>query len=298
MRIPIHAIAACISIGVLCARPEGAVAEVSVSETINPSFAALVAERELAFEQVPEIGGNSPTELINGVVVDRANFPGIFRMTTGGTCTAALVGPTAILTAAHCIDHGAKVRFVTDDVEVRAICERATGYVENVAGSEDFALCLLERAITGILYETIDVGAMPAAGEELVLTGYGCTAQGGPLDGELRVGPARAVDRPDVSWLPVETSTIYTDALVDTGGTGTAGAILCPGDSGGPLFRFFGPNVGDSRVIVGVNSRTTYEFGVSLFAATGSRQGRLWLTYWADRHEAEVCGINRDEDCI
>jgi len=203
-------------------------------------------------------------------------------------CTATAIGPATILLAAHCIDHLAFIDFVTLDNATTGICEQAPGF-EVVDDSEDWALCLLEHELTGIPFETVDLEALPAVGDPLILTGYGCTQEGGALDGLLRIGLSIVDDKP-FNW-PDETSTIYTASDMSAGG-----AILCPGDSGGPLYRFSG-GVGDARSIVGVNSRTTFEFGVSLFSAMASEAGRKFVSQWAERHGQSICGHNLEEGC-
>src|SRR5690606_18545464 len=57
---------------------------------------------------------DSDRVLINGTPVDRNKFPGIVRIATpGGACTASVVGPRTILTAAHCGEQGQTASFTT-----------------------------------------------------------------------------------------------------------------------------------------------------------------------------------------
>jgi hypothetical protein len=271
----------------LLALAQGANAQgqLTIGQTPVPAFANLGVQQEAVFEQVPSVPSGPGTLLINGDPVSQAQFPTVFRMTTGGTCTATLVGEAAMLTAAHCVAHGALIRFVLGTRQVRSLCERAPGYNPPFNPSEDWAVCLLEFPVAGIKYETVDDPGVPADGTKVHLTGYGCTAQGGGIDGLLRIGESILVSRPP-DFGP-ETSTLYTASSVAAGG-----AVLCPGDSGGPLFILAGNSPNDARTLVGVNSRTTFQFGVSFFAATGSPSGRLFLADWAERHGQEICGLN------
>lgn len=263
--------------------------QVVVTDTEVTAFDALEARVRYRIEPIPEVpAGEVTTEVINGTPVDPAFFPAIFRMTTGGTCTATAIGPATILIAAHCVDHLAFIDFVTPEVSILGICEQAPGY-EVVDDSEDWALCLLERELGGIPFETVDLETIPAVSETLILTGYGCTQEGGPLDGRLRIGLSTVAEKP-FGW-PDETSTIYTASDMSVGG-----AILCPGDSGGPLFRFLG-GVDEARAVVGVNSRTTFEFGVSLFSSMASAAGSSFVTDWAGRHGQMICGLNLENGC-
>jgi hypothetical protein len=252
----------------------------------------MLISRERLFEQVPRSvdAPHTDTELINGLRVDPRFFPGIFRMTTGGTCTASVVGPATVLLAAHCVDHQAPITFVAGGRRVVSICEQAPGWRRGNQ-SEDWALCLLQFRLSGFPYETINVSPMPPPGTQIILTGYGCTQQGGVADGILRIGVSRAAVRHP--RLPEETSTLYT--LSDS----SAGeAVLCPGDSGGPAFLFSG-GLNSARSIVGINSRTTYKtHGFSLFAATGSPAGKKFFEDWANQHSQVICGVNTTDNCL
>jgi hypothetical protein len=262
--------------------------EVGTTPTVR--FQELMQSQKITFSALPDVPAPSNELLINGTPADPRFFPTILRMTTGGTCTAALVGEAALLTAAHCVPHGALIKFIVGAREVQGVCEQARGYHPQFNQSEDWALCLLEFPILGIKYETVDAN-VPAVGNSVVLTGYGCTSEGGPQDGILRIGRSITVDGQSTG-LPAETSTIYTKSAISEGG-----AILCPGDSGGPLFVFTGNSFNDARSLVGVNSRTTFQFGVSLFAATGSRAGRQFFKDWAERHNQNICGVNTEQNC-
>jgi hypothetical protein len=269
--------------------PTATWAQLTIGQETVPAFEKLLSDREVVFEQLPPPPAGVGTLLINGTPVDPAFFPGVIRMTTGGTCTASIVGPSSILLAAHCVDHNSMIRFASAAGSVRGICENAPGFLAGEA-SEDWALCLLENPVGGLTYETINISTVPAIGTRIFLTGYGCTQQGGPLDGLLRFGVSTAADRPQV--LPPETSTIYTASDITEGE-----AVLCPGDSGGPAFLIAGNDQSAARSIVGVNSRTTFAFGVSLLSATGSSAGKEFIEEWAERHQQSICGVNRDDGC-
>lgn len=286
---------ACLSCGLVAgvfmltsATSQGQV-QIEVSDERVPAFSALEQNTLIQFEALPLVEATDvEPQLINGIPVNPEFFPAVFRMTTGGTCTATVVGPAAVLLAAHCVDHLARISFITGEVSIAGICEQAPGFV-SIDESEDWTMCLLEREISGFPYESVDLEVMPGVGDRLVLMGYGCTQRGGPLDGLLRIGVSQVVDKP-TTWLR-ETSTLYTASDLSAGD-----AVLCPGDSGGPLYRFTG-GFDDARQVVGVNSRTTFEFGISLFSATASPAGAAFLRGWVERHGQQVCGINMMEGC-
>lgn len=252
----------------------------------------------VVFEQLPE---HTPSaiqfELINGQEADRRHFPTVFSIKVGWRpCTAQLVGAAALLTAAHCVPDKSEV-MIRLDRDVRAVCEHATGYANDPA--EDWALCLLSLPVVGIHYETI-AETVPEGGQQVVLAGYGCTKEGGSPSGTLLVGKSKTVDRDatsvsdgkEVLPLTPRGSTVYTKSRISAGE-----AVLCPGDSGGPLFIFASNSYADARRLIGVNAATTYDFGVSIFAATGSPAARTFFKDWADRKGQAVCGVNTAEPC-
>lgn len=261
--------------------------EVSIGTEPVAAFANL--GWEIVFEPIPSVPPEIDLLLINGRPVRPEDFPTVYRMTTGGTCTAALVGEAALLTAAHCVDHESRIRFVLGGRSIRGYCEHTPGYASS-KGSEDWAMCLLEFPVVGIRYETLDLGQIPTVGTAVRLTGYGCTFKDGPLDGMLRIGHSRIVAKPDHTAFPIESSTIYTRSDVVEGE-----AVLCPGDSGGPLFLYLGNDDDSARSIVGVNSRTTYEYGVSLFAAVASNAGKRFFEDWSSRYAQRVCGVTQQD---
>lgn len=263
-------------------------AEITVGDRVT-QYDSIESELEIRFEPLEGLDGiDVEPLLINGTPVDPQFFPAVFRMTTGGTCTATLVGPASILLAAHCVANRARISFVAGGNSVNGICEHAPGY-QSVDDSQDWAMCLLSNEILGLPYESVDIQNLPSQGETLILTGYGCTRQGGPLDGRLRIGVSKVVGKP--TGFPTETSTIYTESDIAAGE-----AVLCPGDSGGPAYHFTG-GMEDKRSIVGVNSRTTFERGVSLMSATASQAGAAFINSWTNRHGQKVCGVNLQVNC-
>ncbi|AUQ49039.1 Trypsin-like protease precursor [Phaeobacter inhibens] len=280
---------AVIAVSTLGLATEDAAAELTFGDDPIPEFAALAAEEDITLELLPEDGDDDVDQLlINGMVVSSKNFPGVLRMTTGGTCTAALIGPATVLFAAHCLGNNVRINFRAAGTTVRGICQKAPGY-NPTTHHQDWALCLLERPASGIIFETVDVDAKPGPGERLMLSGFGCTFEDGPLDGRLRVGFSDVVNRP--SGFRREPSAIFTHSAINAGE-----AVLCPGDSGGPLFRT-GDAIDSARQIVGVNSRTTYSHGVSIFSATASPEGAAFIRGWSEVNNQEICGVNREIGC-
>jgi len=283
--------------GLLVSALVGVSAEPRVGTALTPGFeelwATAPAGEEEEFGELPDPPPPAPLEplLVNGREVNRRFFPTLFRKTTGPLCTAALVGPSALLTAAHCMLDGVHSRFRLGDTRIRGLCRHAPGYDGGANVSEDWALCLLELPVLDIVYERVG-DAVPALGTAVTLTGYGCTVPNGPSDNILRIGLANLVSRPPTSGAPVEASSIYTKTNVAAGGV-----VLCDGDSGGPLFQIQGNSMTDARTLVGVNSRSNGGGGVSVFAAAGSQAGRQFFESWVRLHQQKVCGVNTSDNC-
>lgn len=266
-----------------------AAADLTFSDEEVPEFAALADDTEIVVEAIPADAVNDVGQtLINGTPVNPRDFPGVLRMTTGGTCTAALIGPATVLFAAHCLGGNTRIAFRAGPTTVRGICTTAPGY-NTATHHQDWALCLLQRRVSGIVFETVDAAAKPQPGERVMLSGFGCTVEDGPLDGRLRVGFSDVVRQP--AGFRREPSAIFTASSITAGE-----AVLCPGDSGGPLFRS-GDDTNSARQIVGVNSRTTFARGVSIFAGTASPEGASFVKDWAKTNNQEICGINRVAGC-
>jgi hypothetical protein len=226
-------------------------------------------------------------ELRGGRVADPAQWQASFyTQSSGGSCTASMIGDRVLLTAAHCVANGAAVTLRRAGVNYRAMCEHAPQYGAGgpQAATADYALCAVDRSVPGVPAERVntDAGALQVGGEVL-LTGFGCTTnQGtGGNDGVYRIGEARIVALP---------SGANNDITV----RGAAG--LCFGDSGGPAF-LIGP--GNRRAQISVNSRVenTSATGVELgprsyLSSLTSRQGAAFLADWSRRNALRICGLH------
>jgi hypothetical protein len=209
--------------------------------------------------------------LIGGKIVDKTKYPAIIRISAGGGCTAAVVGPNVVLTAAHCVDNGSKISFKHDGKSYSSEgCSHHPGYSSNQ--TKDFALCKV--ATVKAPYITINTDHnLVKVGDSIVLSGYGCTNKGGGggNDGYLRMGEARVTRVPTSSNFDI---------------VSTGAAALCFGDSGGPAFK--------GSLLVGVNSRGNIE-DTSYVSAVHMADGDYMLG-WAKSNSVEICGLNKD--CI
>jgi len=154
-----------------------------------------------------------PGRIINGQPADATKFPDIVKIRTSGAgCTATLVGPKVILTAAHCGRNGQVSVFTMDGQQRKATITRSGIYPGK---DHDIALGLMDKAVRNVKPRTIGK-VSPQNGDTLTHYGYGCTKPGGGggNDGVLRFGDARV------------TGTSGYDII-------SKGAGLCYGDSGG-----------------------------------------------------------------
>jgi hypothetical protein len=159
------------------------------------------------------------SNVINGHVTNA--FPSVGWL---GGCTATLIGRRTVLTAAHCVSaNGQAGTFCSDGFCVGGTYYKHPNY--NPDGFfNDIAVLRLDsdfQALSGIIPTRIASSA-PREGEYFQIYGFGCTNRETRAGtGTKRVGTNFLFD---VDPLKIQ----YDDE---------DGALACPGDSGGPLFR-------------------------------------------------------------
>jgi len=229
--------------------------------------------------------GAQPT-LRGARLADPKDWPASFySVHPDGSCTSTLVGPRALLTAAHCAPDNATVVLQLAGVIYKGNCTRSDLYSPDSADgrSADWALCLMESDIPVPTYETVNIDPLRIkVGIQLLLTGFGCTQSTGVggNDGNYRIGEA------NVSALPIGSS---NDIM-------TAGEVaLCYGDSGGGAFIFLDP-AKKKRLQVSVNSRIQIldngQLGNSSYLSSlSTTTAQAFLKNWASANKTDICGV-------
>ncbi len=149
----------------------------------------------------------------DGVVTDER--PEVGRI---GGCTATLVAPDVIITAAHCVGYGSRTSpgsyntfRVTNGGETRRYTVNRYRSFSRGLGENDICLMSLSEMVPPEFATPAPIAReTPAGGTSLTVYGYGCTRIGGRGDGQKRRATFREGDRAQ---------------------------HVCPGDSGGPTFN-------------------------------------------------------------
>ena len=213
-------------------------------------------------------------------------------------CTATMVGPRAILVAAHCLPPSPNARVEVRDQAsgstrmVALVCETHPDWHPVRGQDSDYGLCLpsepLSRPRGGFEMLDHETSALDT-GSTLLLLGYGCTVAGGSTDfRRIYLGEA------EITHMPFDLLLLGENRFIKTRG----GPVLCSGDSGGAAYRLLDPGrVDRRRRVVGVNARSD-RVSESFISATGVVGFRNWAISWAQRNAVTICGIEGSlNDC-
>lgn len=209
--------------------------------------------------------------LMDGVIADPSEFPAVVWI---GNCTAAVVGPNVVATAAHCTG-SRNISFSLGNTRYRAQCV-GSNYRSN--STNDYALCFTRDTITAPYYENMASDPDVVSRRDWVLlSGFGCTRWGGRLDMRLRVGKAQVLGTPS-----------GRDNDYTTGN----GATLCSGDSGGPAWSL---DKNDQRLLViSTNSRSNTR-DRSYLSSWVSQDGKAHIARFRQSFpQARICGLDQN----
>ncbi|MBX3246840.1 MAG: S1 family peptidase [Myxococcales bacterium] len=206
-----------------------------------------------------ELGSREPIEgttdeLIGGVYTyERPEVGSI------SGCTATLVGPRLVITAAHCLNYATRTtpgNYGTFEIRrsasnaQRYTIERFVSYGRAV-GPDDIALIRLASPVPAAVATPARLArANPSNGASIAIYGYGCQARG--------TRSTWAKQKINSSW-------------------GRTTTNLCPGDSGGPT-------LGASGDVIRINSGYYLQSGVDIFGSVPRLYAQLESTArgWGD----------------
>ena len=220
------------------------------------------------------------------------------RKNSSETCTATVVGPRVILTAAHCIADKAKGYVTVGSAKIGLTCHHHEEYTrceDTTPGacpagkttSADYALCLADSDVPVTAYETIDNGSAGLApSRPALITGYGCTTSSNKTYGKLYQGPTKIKAMPSNKdgWDKYYVTTQDRSAV-------------CSGDSGGATYLYSG-NADVGRTLACVNSRSWNDKDEpSWLSCTYHPVFQTWAKKWKTAHstadfQALICGMD------
>jgi hypothetical protein len=245
------------------------------------------------------------TEVIEGETVEPSAFPASYFASMADIpgvprCTATLVGPKALLTAAHCVGEGQAVSIDLGATTYGGPCHHHPGRLKGVA-SADLALCALTEAPNAGLPEAISLSPSNVKkGQKVLLAGYGCTNKNGQDgSGVFRIGRTKVQNAQGYD----KSNPFYFETISSPK---DAPAIICPGDSGGAVYCL--TNIADpkgKRVVCGVNSAVECLDWVSTLCVSIGKTSYLasvasaatWFKSRPDQpaiRDLKICGVDSE----
>ncbi|WP_441241322.1 S1 family peptidase [Tardiphaga sp. 768_D3_N2_1] len=196
----------------------------------------------------------------------------------GNFCSGALIAPTLVLSAAHCVTPGASYKIVLYDAQkqpqllaVKRVADHPQFNAQGIKAhraSADVALLQLADPLPGKTALPLGVPTEPfAAGQSYLVAGIGVAARGdGKSGGTVRAAQLTSTSHP--GKLQIRLVDPATDNTRD-------GLGACTGDSGGPVLQ----QQNGRNVVIGVVSWST---GAKSSAGCGGLTGVTPLTLYRD----------------
>jgi len=249
------------------------------------------------------VNDKGQTVILNGQPADPEEYPVSFQSGDNNRiCTWFMVSDQAIVGAAHCVAHETKeeplerLEIVENGTKYAAVCSVSPSYWRDK--SEDWAICKVSPAYAlpvsasarVVGFEVINTKAdRVAEGAVVEISGFGCTAEGGLVVDEYRVGSAKIYGVPPEVHVSGSFSPTPNTIKIRQ-----FPSLLCEGDSGGPAFLYQKKNGRVHRVVVGINSSSAIKAGVSYLSSTSTERALGFFRGWSVANKVKLCGLSAE----